>query len=74
VLGRVCPRGSRKDAAPISTAGDCCPETMMQKEKLIEILRKLLDTEEIFDFLQKLTETELETLVASVRGRIDRER
>lgn len=44
----------------------------MQKEKLIEILRKLLDTEEVFDFLQKLTETELETLVASVRGRIDR--
>lgn len=44
----------------------------MQKKQLIEILRKILDTEEDFEFLGKLTETELETLVAGVRGRIDR--
>lgn len=45
----------------------------MHKEKLIEIFRKILDTEEPFEFLAKLTESELETLIAGVRGRIDRE-
>jgi hypothetical protein len=47
--------------------------TTMHKEKLIEIFRKILDTEEPFEFLAKLTESELETLIAGVRGRIDRE-
>ncbi|HDR16069.1 MAG TPA: hypothetical protein ENN79_11410 [Desulfobacteraceae bacterium] len=48
------------------------PGTTMQKEQLIDILRKILDTEEPFEFLRKLTESELETLIAGVRGRIDR--
>lgn len=45
----------------------------MQKKQLIEILKKILDTDENFEFLGKLTETELETLVAFIRGRIDRQ-
>lgn len=45
----------------------------MQKQQLIEILKKLLETEENFEFLVKLNEPELETLVACIRGRIDRQ-
>jgi hypothetical protein len=51
-----------------------CSGTMMHKQQLIEIFRKILDTEEPFEFLVKLTESELETLIAGVRGRIDREK
>jgi len=43
----------------------------MGKEKLIETIQKILATDQDFDFLMKLTETELETLVASIRGRLD---
>ncbi|MFO8089772.1 MAG: hypothetical protein R6U13_08050 [Desulfatiglandaceae bacterium] len=51
-----------------------CSGTMMHKQQLIDIFRKILDTEEPFEFLAKLTESELETLIAGVRGRIDREK
>jgi len=47
------------------------PGSKMHKQQLIEIFRKILDTEEPFEFLLKLTESELETLIAGVRGRID---
>jgi len=40
----------------------------MGKEKLIQTIQKILATDQDFDFLMKLTETELETLVASIRG------
>jgi hypothetical protein len=46
--------------------------TTMNKQQLIEIFRKILGTEEPFEFLVKLTESELETLIAGVRGRLDR--
>ena len=44
----------------------------MTKEKLIEILNRVLKTESDLDFLLKLDETELETLVAIIRDRVDR--
>jgi len=45
----------------------------MNKEKLIETIRRVLGTGNDLSFLMKLTETELETLVASIRGQADRE-
>lgn len=44
----------------------------MTKEKLIETIRRVLGTNHDLGFLMKLTETELETLVASIRGQVDR--
>ena len=43
----------------------------MTKEKLIEILNRVLKTESDLDFLLKLDETELETLVAVIRDRVE---
>ena len=43
----------------------------MTKEKLIEILNRVLKTESDLEFLLKLDETELETLVAVIRDRVD---
>ena len=43
----------------------------MNKQVLIEILRKVLETDADLDFLLKLTHEDLETLVACVRGRVD---
>jgi hypothetical protein len=45
----------------------------MTKEKLIETLKKILATDHDLSFLMKLTVTELETLVASIRVRMDRD-
>ena len=45
----------------------------MTTAQLIETIRKILDTDHDLSFLMKLTETELETLVASIRGQVDRE-
>ena len=45
----------------------------MTKEKLIETIRRVLGTNHHLGFLVKLTETELETVVASIRGQTDRE-
>jgi hypothetical protein len=45
----------------------------MTKEKLIETIRKILATNHDLGFLMKLTETELETLAATIRGRVDLE-
>jgi len=41
------------------------------KEELIKILKRVLKTESDLEFLLKLDETELETLVAIVRDRVD---
>ena len=46
----------------------------MKKEKLIEIIQTLLDTDIDLSFLQKLDQNELEVLVASIRGRVDQNR
>ncbi|MFC1857337.1 hypothetical protein ACFL9U_04830 [Thermodesulfobacteriota bacterium] len=43
----------------------------MEKTKLIEIIRKLLDVDEDLGFLEKLKKSELETLVAYVRDKVD---
>ena len=43
----------------------------MAKEKLIEILQKILETDTDFDFLLQLSEEDLQTLVACVRSRVD---
>jgi len=41
------------------------------KEKLVEILRGLLKTEADIDFLLGLKKTEIETLVACIRDRVE---
>jgi len=43
----------------------------MTKEKLIEISKKLLETDSELNFLSKLSKTELETLVAAVRNKLE---
>ena len=46
--------------------------TQMTKEQLIEIINKLLETDADLDFLSKLSNSELETLVAAVRNRVEK--
>ncbi|MBW1732460.1 MAG: hypothetical protein JRJ75_16540 [Deltaproteobacteria bacterium] len=43
----------------------------MTKHQLIEILKKLLETDADLDFLQKLDDQEIQTLIACVRSRVD---
>jgi len=43
----------------------------MAKEKLIEIILKLLDTDLDLDFLSQIDTGDLETLVACIRERVD---
>ena len=43
----------------------------MTKDKLIDIIKKLLETDSDLDFLSKLSNFELETLVALMRARIE---
>jgi hypothetical protein len=43
----------------------------MTKEKLIEIIKDILKTDIDLRFLLQLTETELETLVACIRDRVE---
>lgn len=43
----------------------------MAKEKLIAIIIKLLNTDSDLNFLSQLKTTDLETLIACVRGRVD---
>jgi hypothetical protein len=43
----------------------------MTKEQLIEIIKKLLETDSDLDFLSKLSKSELETLVSTVRDRVE---
>jgi hypothetical protein len=42
----------------------------MKKIKPLQIIRNLLQTEADLEFLLKLEESELETLVACIRGRL----
>jgi len=44
----------------------------MTKEKLIEIIMKILNTDADLSFLMQLKVKELETLVACIRERVDR--
>ena len=43
----------------------------MEKTKLIEIIKKLLGVDPDLSFLEKLKKSELETLVAYIRDRVD---
>lgn len=43
----------------------------MTKEELIEILKRVLKTESDLEFLLKLDGSELETLVAFIRDRVE---
>lgn len=43
----------------------------MTKQELVEILQKLLQTDSDLGFLLELGEENLQTLVASVRGRLE---
>ena len=45
----------------------------MTKEKLINIIKGLLDTDVDLRFLLQLKKDDLETLVACIRDRIDRD-
>ena len=46
----------------------------MTKEKLIEIIQGILKTDVDLGFLLQLKERELETLIACIRERVDREK
>lgn len=43
----------------------------MTKQELIQILEKLLETDVNLDFLQKLDDQEIQTLIACVRSRVE---
>ena len=43
----------------------------MKKAELIKIIQKVLETDTTLDFLRKLEEKEIETLVACVRDKVD---
>ena len=43
----------------------------MKKDELIRIIQKVLETDAALDFLTKLEEKEIETLVACVRDKVD---
>ena len=44
----------------------------MTKEKLVEKIKGLLKADVDLDFLLELTKTEIETLIACIRDRVDR--
>lgn len=46
----------------------------MTKEDLVDLLRKILNTEADLDFLSDLEQRELETLIACIRDRIEQEK
>jgi len=43
----------------------------MTKERLIKIIKKLLETDSDLDFLFGLSKSELETLVSAVRNKVE---
>ena len=43
----------------------------MTKEKMLEIIQKLLETDIDLDFLLRLNDEDLRTLVACIRERVD---
>ena len=46
----------------------------MPKEKLFEILKRLLMADADIDFLMQLSEDQLKTLILCLRSRLDREK
>jgi len=54
----------------------CCAvysEEHMTKEDLLAILKKLLRTERSLDFLNRLDEEDVRTLIVCIRDRLERE-
>ena len=47
---------------------------VMDKEKIIEIIQGILDTDADLSFLTKLEQEELETLAACIRERVEQAR
>jgi hypothetical protein len=47
-------------------------EASMTKEKLVEKIRELLKTDNDLNFLLELKKEDLESLVASIRERVDK--
>ena len=43
----------------------------MSREKLVEIIKGLLETDANLNFLVKLDEDELESLIANIRDRVE---
>jgi len=43
----------------------------MTKEKLIETIKRILNTDADFNFLSQLDEKDLETMVACIRDRVE---
>lgn len=43
----------------------------MKKDKLVQIIRNLLQTDADLKFLMRLTESELETLIVCIRDRVE---
>lgn len=43
----------------------------MTKVQLLDIIKKVLETDSDLDFLSRLSKSELETLVAAVRNRVE---
>ncbi len=43
----------------------------MNKEELLDIIKRLLETDSGLKFLSKLSKSELETLVAAVRNKVE---
>ena len=43
----------------------------MTKEKIVERIKELLKADVDLDFLLELKKTEIETLIACIRGRVD---
>jgi uncharacterized small protein (DUF1192 family) len=50
------------------------PGSHMTKEDLIDLLRKVLNTDADLSFLSVLGQLELETLIACIRNRIEQEK
>jgi hypothetical protein len=48
------------------------PEEILTKDRLLEIIMGLLETDADLGFLLKVDQTELKTLVACIRDRVDR--
>ena len=46
----------------------------MTKKDLVDLLRKILDTDADLDFMSDLGERELERLIACIRDRIEQEK
>jgi hypothetical protein len=49
-------------------------QAAVTKEKLIQIIKRLLNTDESLSFLNQLEETDLKVLTAAIRERTDKSR